>query len=242
MSADVQEFPFEVFEEPIQQALEVYTGRTNERIGFDDPVAASQLRETPEGTTSARAMTDVTFEGIPVGSLVVIAFAPGDGTGKESALKLKNLSVHPDYPRDVRVVPRNKTCHTEVHLPIESRLMSAPNSASQLFTGSLDLLGLNRAKKRPQVAKIGTLGQERIDLWRGVTLSDEAVEPKATYTVGYDPSNRRFGNQHAVFNSVGGVMQVCGFFAVSPEVATQHPRIIDVVGMWRRSQYFGANW
>src|SRR5579859_2869843 len=98
--------PFAAFADPIHTALTRYSERSDGRVTFDRD-AATQLRETPEKPNTARSTAVMRYLGEPVGSFVVIAFAPGDGTGDESAYKLSDLRTG-DYPAHTKNVPRSK--------------------------------------------------------------------------------------------------------------------------------------
>lgn len=77
-----------------------------------------------------------------------------------------------------------------------------------IFGGSFDLLSFIGDKT---VGKIATLGHE-----------GEGVVPIVTYTTGYE-NGERFGNPHAVFSSKPGIIQICAFLAISPEVHSKYP-------------------
>jgi hypothetical protein len=222
MSREVAGVPLGIFDEDIRIALSTYTAIADYRVGFEDNVAA-YLELTPDKPNSARSVSNVKYLGEVVATLCIIAFAPGDGTGDESAYHLDNLGTG-KYPEETKVLPRSKaSIHTEAHLTIASQAIDSPNADTELFNGNLDVLGF---KDDPfLVEKIGEVGQTR----RKFTASpDIARVPVATATVGYQDLRGhwndsgelvRFGDPHAIYNPWEDKVQVCGFLAIGRDLA-----------------------
>jgi hypothetical protein len=193
----------ESLEAPIQHALRSYEELSEGRMAFD-AANASRLVATPDKPNSARGDGLALFENEAIGKLFVIAFAPGDGSGDESAHKLIDLAVDPTYPRTQRIVPRDKSAaHSEAHMTILSQQIDSKLREPKLFDGQFDLLGLTSAVS---IGRIGTLGR-----------AEYLPQPCTTLTVGYS-QGERFGDPHAVYSARPDIVQVCAFLAISPEV------------------------
>lgn len=210
------------FEGPIHDALESYGHRSNGAVEFD-LLGATNLELTPKKGSTARSVTDLRHSGEVVGKLVVIAFAPLDGTGDEKVHKLDDINTG-RYPKVAKVVPRSKTeAHSEVHLTIAAQHIGFPGADPALFAGNLELLGLQGNR----LTLLGDLGQNPAQ-FNLAAFGIKAAEPTATLTVGYDQTTKdRFADPHAVFNPHERLVQVCGFLAISPELASQHAGVLD---------------
>lgn len=224
------------FEGPIVDALQAYSDLTDGRVTFENPGQAAKLELTPDKPNSARNSVPVHFYGEPVGDAVLIAFAPGDGTGAESDLiNLSNISTG-FYASRPGVVPRSKAAvHSEVHVTIAAQRVGDSQADPIIFAGSLDLLGFNTRSPRT-VKKIGGLGSGHYGLMQQLE-NGVAANPTATLTVGYsDPSTgwglagERFCNPHAVINPYGDLIQVCGFLAITPEQAPRYLAALRLLG------------
>lgn len=201
-------------EDPIRTALKTYQEISNNRLLFAIDEAC-KIELTPDKPNSARSATVATFEGLPFGTLYMIAFKPGDGTGSEVDYQISRLIIDHPYPKAALIVPRNKVgVHSEVHLTIMRHALENPNADPELYAGTYDLLGL----AGNSVKKMGQLGHpETID----------TSIPIATFTVGYRGSER-FGDPHAVYSPVAAI-QVCAFLAISNEVHQQHPQLLNTL-------------
>jgi hypothetical protein len=220
--------PLEHFEEPIRVALTYYAERSEGRVAFDVD-AAARLECTPNKPNAARSATTVRHLGESAGQLFVIAFAPGDGTGDESARTLASLNTNV-YPRTPRVVPRDKSAvHSEAHLTLASFHADAPQTEPQLFAGNQQLLGLDGTT----VVKLSELGQDAAH-FQAIMAGERSGPPIATYTTGFD-HDKRFGDPHAVYNAHPEFVQVCGFIALSPENAPAHLPIFHDLEVGRPS-------
>lgn len=215
MTERIAGIPIDRFRDPIQKVLETYEEKAGGDLSFDI-VPASNLVLTPEKPNSARSATTANFKGNAVGTLYVIAFKPGDGTGDENTYQLQNLEVAEDYPRDARIVPRSKAgVHSESHLTVVTHTIEDAHAEPVIFGGSFDLLGL----KGQKVVKIGTLGQ--ID--DGVAFP----KPMATYTTGYKDRVERFADPHSVFSLLPDRIQVCAFLAISEAINQKYEGILE---------------
>lgn len=210
MSKEVMGVSLSRLEDPIRSALKNYQSASDGLV-FDTDKAC-KLASTPDKPNSARSATDVIFQGEQIGTLYVIAFKPGDGTGTEIDYQLENLHVDSPYPRDARIVPRNKTgIDSEAHMTIVSHNIEDSHAEPQPYAGTFDLLGLDGTR----VKKIGRLGHP---------VSKGIATPVTTFTVGYR-GGERFGDPHAVFSTIKAV-QVCAFLAISDKVHKDHPRVL----------------
>jgi hypothetical protein len=214
MSEKLMGIPLTRLEEPIEQALKTYQQMLDNGLVFDSK-KASKLNLTPEKPNSARSTSGALFMSEKIGTLYVIAFKPGDGTGDESGYKLSDLQVDAPYPNKTLIVPRNKTgVYHEAHLTIANHAIENPHAEPEMFAGNFDLVGLDGKK----VAKIGQLGQ---------TSNKQHPLPIATFTVGYDKNEKRFGDPHAVYSGITDALQVCAFLAISNEIHNRYQQILD---------------
>lgn len=211
------------FEDPIRVSLQNYSDMTDGKVVFDLE-EAFKLRLTPDEPYSAGNVTPVKHLGDVAATLQVIAFAPKDGTGGEETYKLSDIDTG-EFPPAAKIVPRPKAnVHSEGHLTIASSAIDAPNNDPAMFAGNLDLLGL----AGNTVTALADLGQNRHTILDCYTRRPQPASPRATLTVGYrgalEGLNRseRFADPHAVYNPWRGLVQVCGFIAISPEAAPQH--------------------
>ena len=220
MQKEIMGVSLERLQEPIKEALKTYQNISNNGLVFDAD-EAGKLNLTPDKPNSARSETAATFKGEKIGSLYVIAFKPGDGTGSEAPVRqLKDLVVEPPYPRASLVVPRIKSgVWCEAHLTIVSQRAEDVHAEPQLYNGRFDLLGM----EGNTVRKIGELGNP---------IAQEIGVPAATFTVGYRPvpgyrEMERFGDPHAVYSAVPDSIQVCAFLAISDEVSRKFYTILN---------------
>jgi hypothetical protein len=214
MSERLMSIPLTRFEEPIGQALKTYQEISDNGLVFD-PKGASKLRLTPDKSNSARSVTDALFMAEKIGTLYLIAFKPGDGTGDESGYKLSDLQVDSQYSRQTLIVPRNKTgVHHEAHLAIVRHRTEDLHAEPELYAGTFDLVGLDGNN----IKKIGELGHP---------VNEKNTTPLATLTVGYGKGEERFGDPHAVFSGISNAVQVCAFLAISDDVHKKYQSILD---------------
>ncbi len=231
MVKEVAGVPLVAFEDPIHYALERYSSQSDGEIEFVDADSVPKLELTPDKPNSARSTTAVTYLGETVGILFVIAFAPEDGTGDESAYRLADINTG-RFPRAPKVVPRSKSAaDSEAHLTIATYQVDGDHDSPYMYAGSLDLIGFELADPT-KLRKIGQLGQPPYRLSR--PGNPGASKPTTTLTTGYFRSGSRegaygarFGDPHAVYNSLEDKVQLCGFLAISPEVAAQHPAVLQ---------------
>ncbi len=211
MSKEVAGIKLKELELHIRSAVRDYQRLGNGTLVFD-PDRAAELQLTPEKPNSARSKTEVRdHRGDYVGDLYTIAFKPEDGTGDEGTFKVHDLDFDPEYPQEAKTVPRSKSAtHTEIYLPILSQRIDRHFSPTP-FGGTLDLLGLDKSHKRPKVIKLGELGYQG---WA------DPRKPQAVYTTGWrknlgKPFKERFGDPHAVFNSLPDTLVIAAFLAVT---------------------------
>lgn len=211
MSAEILGVSLEKLRGPIRTALKEY-GEISGDLKFDVD-NASNLSLTSTKPNSARSETEAFYRNAPIGSLFVIAFKPGDGTGSEINFNLKDLAVDTPYPIATLIVPRNKTgVHSEAHLTIVTHKIEDVHAEPKLFAGTYDLLGL----KGNKIVKIGQLGHP---------INQDATPPVTTLTVGYNKSER-FGDPHAVYSAIPTSIQVCAFLAISEAIETEYTNIL----------------
>lgn len=228
----VADIPLAPFADPIRVALNRYAEETDDRVAFDID-AAAELVHTPEKPNYARSSTPVKHLGEIAGNLVVIVFAPEDGTGDESTYKLTYQMRNGLYPTSTKLVPRSKaSIHSEAHLTIASQFVGEPDTDPTLFCGNLDMIGFRTTAFRaePYLSRQADLGHSRSAVVSAMQFGMQ-LKPAVTLTTGYHASNgERFGDPHAVFNADPFLVQVCGFIAVSEENAAHHAALLPTLG------------
>lgn len=224
----------ESFADPVRTALGQYSDMTDGKVAFDlDEAIKFEL--TPQKPNSARSSSQVKHLGETIGNLVVIAFAFEDGTGDESMFRLNDRISYGLYPREAKVMPRSKAAvDSEAHLTMASFFAYAPNEDPVMFAGSLELI----AFKRPDyLSQLATLGQS-FGAFSEATFGNSEASPTVTLTTATDPATgEKFGDPHAVFNSMP-LVQVCGFIAVSPELAEKHAGMLPTLGAVKPALHF----
>lgn len=208
---EIMGVPLSRLEDPIHSAVSIYQRTVADNVLIFDADKACRLTLTPDKPNSARSESDVYFRRQLLGTLFVIAFKPGDGTGSEVTHKLGDLRVEPPYPRETKVVPRSKEgVHSEAHLTILRYGLENAHAYPELFQGTLDELTLDGGIVR----KTHEVGQ---------AIDENIIVPVATLTTGYRnragyPNGERFGDPHAIYNSIRDYLQVCAFLAISDEI------------------------
>jgi hypothetical protein len=219
MTREVAGVNLTTFEEPIHDALAAYQALTDGRVAFDLD-NAPKLELTPEKPSSARSATAVTHLGETAGTLFVIAFAPFDGTGDESAIFKSQVRAWPEWLGSVKpkVIPRSKArIHSEIQLPLLSQYKDMVGDPA-LFANHLCLMGITNWGRLYQM---GQLGQSLRD-FMNAQQSGLRLEPEARYTTTTDERYGRIGDPHAVYNHLSNSVQVAGFVAISDEMAPKH--------------------
>ena len=225
MTKEVAGIDLRTLEMPIHDALEMFQEISNQRIVFDLDNAPT-LELTPDKPNSARSTTEVSHRGETIGKMSVIAFAPYDGTGDESAYSVHDVTSAPRYvlPISPKIVPRSKTgIYSEIHLPLTGQFTALPDRDPVLFAGHLDVLGFDN---RYRLITIGRLGQGLTDFVNALESGSPAT-PTARLTTGYDRRGERFGDPHSVYNGSPVALQVCAFLAIRSEMADEHKSIVD---------------
>ena len=224
MTGRTLDVPLDVCREVIPPALEHYTEISQGEIAFDINTAEA-LVLTPDKPNAARSVSEVRHLGKTAGKLFVIVFVPGDGTGDESSVHLQSLDTR-GYPRSTKVLPQGKqAAHSEVHLTIASLSTAGDTAKPALFAGNQHLVGqLGNA-----LTKLGEVGQS-VSAFQWALAGEEATGPAVTYTTGYREDGRRFGDPHALYNPHPAAIQVCGFIAVTPDMAAEHAVMFEKLG------------
>lgn len=226
---DVAGIPLAALREPIHAALDAYTTATDGHVQFD-LTKAVQLEWNDQLPNLAKSVTPVQYYGKAAGTLAIVAFEPGDGTGAESPVwKVDDFDTR-QYPRKPKVIPRTRAVFGEVHLPIASFDLGAEEDQRPvMFAGNLALLGSEwKQRQTPQlvIVKLGELGQSVNDFQIAMDPADvpkkNSAAPVATFSVGYrglftaEGGNLEpFGEPGAVYNEHPNIVQVCGFLSVA---------------------------
>jgi len=223
MSNTVGSVPLKRLQTPVHDGLQGYEQLSNGAVVFDRH-AAVDLQLTPDKPNSARSTSDVKHRGEVVGKLVVIVFAPGDGSGDESTFRLTDITKFNGYPKEPKIVPRAKRgIHSEIHLTLASHDLGRHDNEPTLYAGNLDLVGFGRSE---ELRLLGELGQGR-GRFTEICVIGTSAKPTATLTVGHwAHSDFRFGDPHSVYNALPKDMQICGFLALSQEMVLEHPELI----------------
>ncbi len=184
---------------------------------------------TPDKPNTARTIVAVSYNGIAVGGLVVIAFRPGDGTGDESTYKIGQLAVHEGYRgADLqKILPGAKkgiiaegffplfTIAQSSLLPPEDR-HELPNDRIMRYAVALDELVVDSSGGQPVIRKGFMLGSDSI------AFRHNGV-PAISLTTGYLANGERFGDPHSIHYKKSDKknyfwdmvqIQVCGFLAI----------------------------
>jgi hypothetical protein len=240
MAKEIMGIPLEVYASQVISALNDIEANSDGRLVFEDISQAADLDLTPEAPYSAKKSTQVRHLGETVGSFVVIVFSPEDGTGNDSTFSLNEVEISRPYHRRTSVLPRSKAAvHTEIHVPISSHVVDSPNMDPGYLCGNLDVLGFKPDNPR-LVAKVGELGQHN-----SIFLKSKGIgcTPANKATVGFRNietgelalSGARFGDPHAIYNPWLDRVQVCGFLAVTPDLASRHISILDTLNVHEQS-------
>ncbi len=182
------------------------------------------LQSTPDKTTTARAIVDVFYNGVKVGDLYVILFAPGDGTGKAGDYSLDQFTNLPSEYRfetkPERVLPRNKL---KEGVLLEACFPFATVEGSSLFRYlvSLEQVTVDDAISPTSLMKGLRVGKDEKNytyiLRKNVLDYEPSTYQVPTYlTCGYCRNGQRFGDPHATF--------------YNPKLAEGHPNRMQVAG------------
>ena len=184
-------------------ALIHYSEFTGERVTFDAPEDAAQLEPAGDAKGyTGRSTTPVRLCGEMVGDLVVVAFAPLDGTGSCEDYKPGDLKI-PTFPDVARYYPHSKSAvHSEAHLTIASKEIDTDTDPI-IYAGHLAILGVEDGK----IAKIGYVGQAPKPFAASLADGRSVLPPSATLTTGYrgvlrdgSREGERFADPHAIVN------------------------------------------
>lgn len=218
MAFEIAGVPVSDLQEPIYDALIHYSDYTGQRVTFGLPEDATELIATPEKPYSAQSSTPTFFGDEFIGNLIVVAFAPGDGTGSYHDFKPSDVK-NPHFPHEPGYFPRRKDgIHTEAHLPIVAQDVEH-GVAPILLSGNLSIIGIAKGT----LTEIGYVGQPPTSLGSDLDRGGRAVH-RVTLTTGYKGVLRdrykpgeRFADPHALVNrgKFSPVVQVAGFLAVT---------------------------
>ncbi len=185
---------------------------------------------TPQKTTTARAVTDVLYQGQKVGDLYVILFAPGDGTGKEEERSPYIYQVPPEYyfeDKPERILPRDKL-KEKVLLEVCFPLATVEGRYVLKHLIGLEQITVDNAASPTTLVKGVELGgNASFKYWINNQPVYEDPEREREFpiylTCGYRRNGQRFGDPHATFYNPKlaegrpNLMQVAGFLAVEKE-------------------------
>lgn len=168
-------------------------------------------------------------KGRNLGSLVIVAFESGDGTGAESEdYPLRHLDFSEVRPQASNV-PRSKSgLFAEVHIPLLDVELGESYAWQRVsaHAGVLDLVGF-KPEQPGVVQKIGQLGT--------ATEGRLPIEQRPTYTLLSDSSGRRlFGDPHVVCAPEVGEGErprivVAGFWGLTQETHSKYGNLIEAV-------------
>lgn len=229
---------------PIGRALDAFSKESyfftgDWGVDFDLRKAVDLTPTDGDKAYTTRSDSDVTFLGRTAGKLVVIAFAPGEGTGDESLHTLDTIEGD-HYPRKRAVLPRSKAAvDTEVLLPLVSFDLGAESGRPNVLGGNFDLLVFDHlARTVVKAAELGHTRQDLFDADPGDTLTVAAslttgrlgeIDQDNTSLYGHR-NGERFGDPHAIYNPHPQLVQVAGFIATTPENATEFNAVFRHLG------------
>lgn len=239
MKAEICGIPLQEFEAPIGHALPAYEEITDGKITFDDVQGAQKLALRPDKPNTARSKTTFRHMGEVTGTLIVIAFAPGDGTGDEkTSYRLEDLDTSKfSGAVDSGIVPRTKKgTHSEAHLTIATKVIDRPNRDVDMFAGNLDVIGIRGESELIKIAEVGQKARYFSRIFRSTVEERGSVSPAATLTVGHkgaidsdDIWGERFGDPHAIYNPWEEYVQICGFVAIANDNAENYLKVLKLL-------------
>lgn len=220
-----REFNQDDFRDPVRDALTAVIDKTDGKLTFNLE-KASVLEPTPDKPNTARSEVKADYGGIVVSKMVVVVFAPRDGTGSEDAengMTVQNLEFGLDMPVDGRCIPRfklEKGIHREIALGL-CALDSGTDAEPALFANHLQLLTID--PQHPDMVVNGHyLGQPERDMHTSVHYGRDA-KLVSNFTCGENANGQRFGDPHAVFNQSPSIWQVAAFMGFDGT----RPRLVD---------------
>jgi hypothetical protein len=171
---------------------------------------------TSNKPNSARTIIPVKYCDKPIGEMYAIAFQYKDGTGDAKTFQLGQLAIPEklqEFPQE-KVLPRKKEgISCEGCFP----LFSAFKDHTNWFTISLEEIIVDNPANPKSIKKAGDLGLEP-SYYQAITNIEGSVPPEIYFTTGYK-DGKRFGDPHAIYNSVNNeAMQVAGFLAVKETI------------------------
>jgi hypothetical protein len=219
--------------DPANDALEAFVDLAGGDIEIDT-AAATKLEVVDGKATMGRASAPVYHLGRFAGTMWVLAFQAGGGTGDRSLYEPDDV-FYGRYVgwKDDGVLPRAKdAAHSEVELALVTRV----DGQDLMFAGNKDLVGI----KDGELVKLADLGQGA-DEFDAILCGDADAAPTATLTVGYhvvpnpDGVNARymrFGGAHAVVNPHSDLegVQVSAFWLISPGDVRNHFGALSLLG------------
>ncbi|HSX30241.1 MAG TPA: hypothetical protein VLE73_06820 [Candidatus Saccharimonadales bacterium] len=210
---EIAGIPLKAMDGPIWQGLQAFTHRSDGIVDF--VLGASNfLQLTPDESYSAHGNAHVLYWGQEVGSLSIVAFAPGDGTGKPGSLGQDPTLRHGNYPYDSGVVPQDKShLHTEVSFALASFAIGKPDRP-HINAGNLDVIHTLSYGPYGHLSKLGEIGQHRADFQRTMYDNSREGEPQPRFTLNGADAHLS-GRSSAIYNAHPRVVQIFGFFGVS---------------------------
>lgn len=170
---DIRGVPLEQLGDAVQQGLAGYSAISGGAVEFDGDQAA-RLQPTPHKGYTAKSVSQVLFCGEPAGELVVIAFAPEDGTGAEGLFTWTGLGPSsagtddgphqlrwsaPRHPANASLLPRDKSAiHSEAYLTLAAaNTHFGPRDVIVPFAGNLTVF--HAVEDTPGASKLAELGR-----------------------------------------------------------------------------------
>lgn len=220
MTGEVPPDAFQKFEQPIAEALAVFSALTDGDVEFGPE--ATRLSQ-PEGADRPSSQpAAVRYLGETVGSLTAVIFKYYDGTGRTSPRRVRGLTGGEFFLETAKVLPRlekqAQAAHGDVHLALAAFTAEEPTKFEpRLLAGSLSLFGRFRG-----AVELGYLGQNNVDFSAAMSGSQPA-RPAATVTVSPErldpafaanPGSRWTNDLRAVYNRYPGVSQIAGILTL----------------------------
>jgi hypothetical protein len=255
MAQKVAGISLEGLKDPVQEALVGYAERSNGEVAFDID-AALNIELTPEKPYSARSDSPFIHRGEQIGKISIIAFGPDDATGDGRTYALEQFKFA-KYPRAPKFLPRRRAeTHSEVHMTLASQVVGE-DTDPVTYAGKLDVISIMGGQL---IAKVGYVGQgtpgftmsmyegmpavPHVTLMTGYRGQMDRLKKPTDKTA--EPSDKpvklgqRFGEPHAVHNAPLVIdvepinklqtLQVCGFVALTSELATNHLVAFQALG------------
>ncbi len=219
--------------DPANYALEGFVAGADGAIEIDTG-AATKLEAVDGKATMGRASAAVYHLGEFAGTVWVLAFQAGGGTGDRSLYVPED--VIPDRYIDWKndgALPRSKDA---AHSEVEMALLTRVDGEVFMFAGNKDLVTVSDGR----LLKLADLGQTPEE-FESILSGNTDAQPTATLTVGYhvrpnpDGVNARyvrFGGVHAVVNPHSELegIQVSAFWMIEKGAVRKHFGALSLLG------------